>query len=281
MDKYFQVEARVSEREGSYKNLAAEALTTSEEDFRRIFESVPISSWVEVGSGYGQGTIIFSQLYPDRTAIGLEFEGPRVEAAQARASELKCSAKFIHADLRFCEIPVAQTYFFYFPTGPVLDRILFELGQREEDFQFIVIESHGDFLPRLKLESWLRPIQEITLSSQRHYPKAVVFKKVSKKAPSVFDLSFQDRLLLIRDDLGEWLADSRELEYLSSAEIQLKTPPRTIRRDQIVRTVTEDDLSEVVQRLLSERRQEQCWRKIYTGPKVMVEDLSGKLKEIL
>jgi tRNA G46 methylase TrmB len=125
-----QTEKEVSKREGSYSNLSSEALLTSIADFQRIFESVEIESWCELGAGYGLGTLLFSQLYPDKKSYGIEFEAARVQYAIKEASQKNSSAHFIHADLLDCDIPLVQTYFFYFPTGPVLDRILFELGSR-------------------------------------------------------------------------------------------------------------------------------------------------------
>lgn len=281
METFWENESKVSDRAGSYRDLTLEALLTSEEDFRRIFNALEIESWAELGCGYGWGCLLFSELYPEKLCIGLEFEGPRIQVAKTQAQMKGLKAQFIHADLATCEIPVVQTYFLYFPTGPVLDRILCELGKATHDFQLIVIESHGDFLPRLSLEDWLTPVQEIPLLGQRHYPYAVVFKKTGRKKASYFDFSFQDRLLLVRDEQGEWLAESRGLEFLTKDQIQFQTPPRTVKTSSILGPVQKEELPQAIVSKLQERRENSLWRKIYLRPDLLVEDLEGRIWPLL
>lgn len=278
---FSQIEKMVSRREGSYQSLNPEALLTSESDFRNIFQTLQIDSWCEFGSGYGTGTLLFSDLYPEREAIGIEFELPRVEFAEAEARQRKSAAKFIHADLLDCEIPQVQTYFFYFPTGPVLDRLLCELGTRTDNFQLVVIESHGDFLERLKLETWLTPVQEIPLTSARHYDKAVVFRKVGMKAPSLFDLSFKDEYLLVQDQIGRWLADSRGLEFVDLQSIQSKYPPRTFLQKEVVRIFPEDEIPGELRPYLEQRRVNGRWRKLYIDPEMLAETPEGRFIKLV
>jgi hypothetical protein len=275
------IEQNVSDRKGSYSGLSSEALLTSDEDFRAIFQAVNIESWCELGSGHGLGTLIFSDIFPDKKSFGVEFEKSRLDFSLAQAQQKNSSAQFIHADLLSCNIPEVQTYFFYFPTGPVLDRILFELGKRTDDLQLIVIESHGDFLERLKLESWLVPIQEIELVSCRHYQQAVVFKKVSMKKDSIFDYSFQEKCLLIQDERGQWLADTWELEFLKENLLQLKYPPRTISQAQVIKILNQQDIPEKLKPFVHQRRSDGCWRKLYLYPEMLAETPEGSFIKLV
>jgi hypothetical protein len=231
-----QVEQEVSSRVGSYKGLSSSALLTSGEDFETIFKALPSTQvWVELGSGHGLGPLIFGSLYPEKRAIGVEFEPARVKASQDLQVLHKLpQVEFIEGDLLHCEIPQGDTYFLYFPTGPVLDRILQVLGSRPLPFQLVAIESHGDLLARLKKEAWLKVIQEIPLSQERHHPFARVFSPIGPKPFSLHDLSFEKRILRIQDPDGyEWLGESFGLEWVKDDEYQLTTPPRSFKLPEI------------------------------------------------
>lgn len=253
-----EVEKNVSPREGSYPGLSQAALLTSLEDFQIIFDHLKdINSWVELGSGHGHGPLLFAHLHPDKSATGIEFDQARFEESERLKHYLKIeNATFVKADLLTASIPDSDTYFLYFPTGMVLDRILLELGSRDQHFRLIVIESHGDLLPRLKLENWLSIEQEIPLTSARHYTQAVVFKKTTKKSPSIFDHSFQDNYFLVRDEAGHvWIGDSLGLEWQTNQSFQLLYPPRTIREEQIVQIIQKHQLESEVLPFLTLRRQ--------------------------
>lgn len=229
------IEKEVMDLAGSYKGLSEEALLTTQEDFYRIFKSLPPGeTWVELGSGHGLGPLSFAKLFTDKKAIGIEFEQARYEAS-IRSLELSSlrNAHFIHADLLTCLIPLGDFYFLYFPTGKVLDRILHHLGNLAESFYLIVIESHGDLLPRLKKEKWLRVYSEIPLTSARHYPQAVIFQKCSQKGSDLHDVSFEEKFLTIRDQAAEWIGESFGLEWIRENEFHLLTPPRTISEFQV------------------------------------------------
>lgn len=253
-----EVEKNVSSQEGSYPGLSQEALLTALEDFQIIFDRLgDIHSWVELGSGHGHGPLLFAHLHQDKLAIGIEFEEARfLESLRLKHLLNIQNVTFIHADLLTTPLPQADSYFLYFPTGKVLDRILYELGGRDNSFRLIVIESHGDLIPRLKLENWLCVEEQIPLSSTRHYPQAMVFRKVAKKAASIFDYSFLNHYFVIRDHDGqEWVGDSLGLEWQIDHSIRLLHPPRTIREDQICRILQEHQLPSEILPLLTLRRQ--------------------------
>ena len=229
--EYLLIEEQVSHQSGNYKGLTEEALLTCEEDFFSLFEALPnISTWVELGSGHGLGPLLFAEKFPHKKAIGVEFEKARLDVGEKKRIQLALSnVEFFHADLLTCPIPNGDVYFLYFSTGPVLDRMLFELGKRVSSFKLVVIESHGDLLDRLKKELWLLPVQEISLKSSRHYPKAVVFEKCASKSSSLHDFSFLPKFFLIQEERNHsWLGESYGLEWLRGDEYQLLTPPRTI-----------------------------------------------------
>lgn len=233
---YESVEKLVSDQLGSYKGLSAEALLTSAEDFKAIFEALPDTKiWIEPGSGHGLGPLLFAFLHPDKSAVGIEFESPRFEASVLLKKESGLTnVTFECLDLLDHDLPIGDTYFFYFPTGMVLDRILFFLKQRTDHFRLIAIESHGDLHPRLNKESWLKFVKQIPLKQQRHHPFAVVYENGGVVTSSLHDFSFQKKNLLIQDeDSSQWLGESYNLEWQGNDQYLLNLPPRSIRSHQV------------------------------------------------
>lgn len=233
---YKSVEQLVSDQQGSYKGLSAEALLTSAEDFKTIFEALPdIKIWIEPGSGHGLGPLLFASLHPEKKSIGIEFELSRFEASEQlkKQANLK-NVTFQHLNLLDHDLPSGDAYFFYFPTGMVLDRILHSLASRKDRFRLIAIESHGDLLPRLNKESWLKISQEIPLKQKRHHPFAVVYENGGMPTSSLHDYSFQKKFLLIEDaNTEQWLGESYNLEWQGKEQYLLNCPPRSISSDQV------------------------------------------------
>ncbi len=184
-----------------YKGVNEQALFTCEDDFVFLFQALPdILTWVELGSGHGLGPLLFAQKYPHKKAFGVEFEKARLLVGEKKKIQLGLSnVEFLHADLLTCPIPFGDVYFLYFSTGPVLDRILFELGKLGTPFFLIAIESHGDLFDRIGKECWLRPIQQVPLVSSRHHPQAMIYEKFRDPVPSLHDLSFLKKYLVIQD----------------------------------------------------------------------------------
>ena len=277
ISSFEEVEKQVSDRPGSYQGLVEEALLTSVNDYQLIFEALPgISTWIELGSGHGRGPVLFSYLYPEKRSIGVEFDEARFRESERLKSSLKLdNVSFIHADLISAEIPVGDVYFLYFPTGPVLDRILAVLGRREGTFQIVAIESHGDLLPRLNLEKWLEVHKEIPIQSKRHHNKAVVYKNVALKEASLLDLSFQHQFLLIRDASQEvWIGETYGLQWQVDGSYLLALPPRSIKESQIIGLLNDSELSDELRTLIHIRR--------YTRPglrKIFLNPLRGELSD--
>jgi hypothetical protein len=235
----------------------------------------------DLGAGMGQGCLIYSSLYPESRSIAVEFSGPRIEAGRAMALDLGISnIDFQQKNLLLDPIPGADTYFLYFPTGIVLDRILHELYKRET-FQLVVIESHGDLFPRLDKESGLICIQEIPLHDQRHASVA----KVYQKRLNLHEFSFLDRYLVIRDNNGEeWIGESYGLEWQSKNLFSLLTPPRTIDASQVQNIKFLHDFAPQIQLALELRRANHLFkghfiRKIFLSPRFKLELSTGEQVE--
>lgn len=291
---YMSVEELVSDQQGSYKGLALEALLTSAEDFKTIFEALPeIKIWIEPGSGHGLGPLLFASLYPERKSIGIEFELPRFEASeQLKKQSALQNVTFHHLNLLDHDLPSGDTYFFYFPTGMVLDRILHCLKRRTDHFRLIAIESHGDLLPRLNKETWLQEVKQIPLKQKRHHPFAVVYENGGRPTSSLHDYSFQKKYLLIEDANSEqWLGESYNLEWQGRDQYLLSSPPRTIHSEQVKNVWSLDQVESRFHpalglRALGELQIETSLgsfkgslRKIFVSPSFKVEISSGQQVE--
>lgn len=217
-------ETRVEESAGAYRNLPFEALYSSFDDLTSIFNHPSVSgTFVDLGCGAGQSVLLYSWMFPDRKGIGVEFQKARLNHGIGLEN-----AELIHADLLDCKIPECETYFVYFPTGPVLDRILSELYRMGHDFVLIAIESHGHLLPRLDLENWLVKETEIPLSSKRHYHFARIYRRVHiprDKILEPFLHTFKEHYLLLQDN---WIGETFGMEWQEGDRFELMTPPRTI-----------------------------------------------------
>ncbi|MCM2349906.1 MAG: class I SAM-dependent methyltransferase [Bacteriovoracaceae bacterium] len=227
------IEENVTDRSGSYQGLKEEALYTGREDYLRLFNHpLTAGTLVDLGCGAGEGCLLYGSLFPDRKAIGVEFEKARIEFGQRLRTQYKLdNVDLILADLMSDHIPVGDTYFLYFPTGPVLDRILHVLYHSPNKFRLIAIESHGDLIPRLNLENWLTFKAAVPLHATRHHPDAHLYEHNFQERDSSllpFELSFKDRYLLIKENEELWIGNSRGLEWTCDDRFELLTPPRTI-----------------------------------------------------
>lgn len=252
------IEKDVSDQKGSYQGLLAEALYSDPEDLSRIFQSPLVhGNLIDLGAGVGLSCIIYGMLFPERKALGIEFEPSRLDFARRMAEELQLpNVSFELADLLRISIPKGHTYFLYFPTGMVLDKILQDLYLSQETFILIAIESHGDLLPRLERENWLELVEEIPLKSERHYPKAKVYQRLLSARDDQLILhqhSFKRNYLLV-DEGEQWIGETYDLEWSKDDQYDLKIPPRTISFNNVRKILSEDEIAPEVMQAIELRR---------------------------
>ncbi len=240
-----------------YQDLDPRALYTSCEDLSRICSHPLIrGTWVDLGAGEGESLLHYTKMHEHEKAIGIELALDRIE--EFKKKKKSALASLIHGDLFTCEIPDGDIYFLYFPTGPVLDRILTELSKREKSFTIVAIESHGDLLARLDLENWIERIDEIPLSSMRHYQNAVLYKSLpverdlSQLEP--WTLSYQGFHLEVNQDGKRWLGESLGMTHLEGMQFNLLHPPRTIQWKDVKVIHAESDLGPLLRMLIELRR---------------------------
>lgn len=251
------IEQQVEDRPGQYKDLDPRALYTTLEDFFHIMKSPwTFGTWVDLGAGAGESVLMYASLFPERRSIGIECAGARVRAGEELRKRLGIgNAQLREADLLCCEIPDAQTFFLYFPTGHVLDRVLNELRAKGSFRYLIVVESHGDLLPRLNKEKWLKIVGRIPLSSPRHHPNAIVYERgADSNEVGPHQVSFHEKYLLFTDPRGEWIGDSFGLEWLKDEQYQLLRPPRTIEWGQLIKIMDQGELAPAVRLLVEVRK---------------------------
>lgn len=291
-----ETEKNISGRPGSYKNLSAEALYTSYEDLKEIFKHPLIrGKFLDLGCGHGMAPLLYGHLYPDRESSGIEFEFERLVVGESfKLNHDLNNVNLIQADLLKTTIPQADTYFLYFPTGPVLDHILTELYHNKNSFCLVAIESHGDLFPRLDLENWLLVKDEITLKSPRHHPAArIYFNTPARRDQNLlpFTLSFQNHFLLLEDEKESWIGETYGMEWSGADRFELLTPPRTIFWKNVKKMMVHSDLDKRLQLITSLRSQGEVTvttaraqytgfiRKIVVSPTFRLEISSGQQVE--
>lgn len=273
-DEFARTEKEVLPREDHYPGLPSDALYTSLEDFRRIQSSPLIQGrWVDLGAGIGQSIMSYLEVYPDREALGLEISEARVKAGQGLLERLGLEPNLLSkGDLLTDEIPRGGTYFLYFPTGPVLDRILSVLSERQY-FRLVAIESHGDLFDRLDLEPCLRQVGEVELTSKRHNTMARIYEKAPPRFEKMelFARSFSEVFLVVSEEERGWLGETHGAEWIGERRFNLVFPPRTIHHDDIEAFLEKSDLDPLARFLVELRRRGEV--QIHTGPGVLLGDL--------
>lgn len=251
------VEREVEDDSDLTPGISPEALYTSLEDLRMI-QTHPLVSgtWVDLGAGIGKSILTYLHLHPERKAIGMEKSEARFRSGQEILAEVGISRNSLrHDDLLTAPIPDGDTYFLYFPTGLVLDRILAEL-EKKAFFRVIAIESHGDLLGRLDLEPGLKAIGEIPLSSPRHHPSARVYEKqiLKTKKLELLYRTFTHDLMLIEEEGKSWIGDTFGAEWIGAEKFNLRNPPRTIEHTNVKEFFKTQDLSSLTLFLCELRR---------------------------
>jgi hypothetical protein len=287
------IEVGVSDSPSSYRALSFEALYTSFNDLSAMFHHPLVTGdFVDLGSGIGLPVLLYASLFPERKSFGVEFERERVSVSVSLKKELALqNVEFFHADLLFAQIPRGDTYFLYFPTGPILDRILCELFNKDHSFNLLVIESHGDLIKRVEKENWLVLEDEIPLSSKRHFDRARLYRRIFAQRDhqlKPFDLSFEKKYLLLSEGEEEWIGESFGMEWVLEKRFELLVPPRTISWDKVLRILSLDDFTPLGQLFLELRKRGELEiitkdkmlygfiRKIFSSPKLTIEISSGE-----
>lgn len=288
--EFIEDEEEVSSRNGSYRGIRPEALYNSVEDFKRIFSSSRVKGkFIDLGCGTGLSCLLYGALFPEREAVGIEFETSRLaHGKKFILQENLTNVHLLQEDLMTSDLPVGDTYFLYFPTGPVLDRVLSGLYSLKHHFHLVVVESHGDLIPRIKKENWLEEVERIPLHSPRHHSEALVFRMLNKERSQELlphKLSYEDKYLLLQDNYGEWLGNTLGLEWVVEDEYDLLYPPRRIRWSEVRSVLDFYELPERIQHLLVLRKQEgfikgEKIRKIYMKPEA-IELSSGEIMKSL
>lgn len=286
-----EIEAAVAHQEDHYPGLPLAALYTDLADLYQL-QTHPLikGNWADLGAGVGISALLYATLYPQREAFAIEASLPRVAAGLCERERLKLSnAHLLAGDLLDCPIPLADTFFLYFPTGHVLDRMLDELSLRSH-ICLVVIESHGDCFARLEKEPWLELKASIPLKAARHHPDAHIYFTQPPgfiKDP-LLSLSYQQKHLLIQDGAQSWLGESFGMQWMKDQSFNLKLPARTIESSQVVKCLAYDDLDELQKLLVHLRRlgevkiltssggQQGLIRKIIIAPGFSLELSSGE-----
>lgn len=294
--RYDEVESHVHERRGSYKGLSREALYTDLEDLISIFKHPLVGgTFADLGCGAGISSLTYGWLFPERKSIGIEFEEVRIKEGRDMALKWDIhNASLFQDDLLSCSIPDADTYFLYFPTGPVLDRVLSELYEKKKNFVLVAIESHGDLYNRLSLENWLLLKDEVPLVFPRHEPRAKIFIRTGEARASglePFKHTYHDHFLLIQNDNESWIGDSLGMEWTEGMRFELQNPPRTIDWRDVKKLMMREDVPAEFHVALELRRLGELSiktknqefqgyiRKIITHPSFVVEISTGEKVE--
>lgn len=271
-------ESFVEDEANRYKGLSLEALYTSFDDLIKIYQHPQVGGiWVDIGGGSGRSCLLYSFI-TKKPSINLEIDPARAEIGNQLANKFNLNSSSIVCDLLKDDIPLADTYFLYFPTGPVLDRVLDVLAHRK-DFTLVVIESHGDLIPRIKKEADYELIDKILLFTPRHDPYVHIYRKVrcTKTQLGPHHLSFKDKLLVLEDQWGEWVANSFGLEWLADDRYQFIHPPRTIEWAKEFKRILEADSQDydLIKNLCDIRKCGEVKILLKNG-----EELSGEIRKI-
>ena len=313
--KYKEIESKLLSQKNNYSSdsyieneLESNALNNSYLDFYKMALSLNIQeheSFVDLGAGYCKAGLSISLFNPNIKVQCLEFVKERVLSAREASKKLdKHNAHFIVQDLldHQLELPIANYYFIYLPNGKLLESLLKRLKLISKSFSFklIVIESHGELVNRIRLESsWLEPPQsKLKTMLPRHDNQIYVFQtRAHHKATSELESSIhkleqviycpkQSELVFKDIDHGQdtsylWSASSLDAQLnlleLNSPKLELRFPPKIMPIANI--ESINSSLCESYESLFKRRDQNEDFR-IYLKNKNK-EVLAGKLRKII
>jgi SAM-dependent methyltransferase len=269
MDQLFGIDAVTDvPKEGPedlyLKGIDAKALYSSYKDLTEIMVQLyhaGTRSWCDLGCGIGRSVFLWTWLFDDTTAVGIEIVGERLEHSRART--LKNRTTWLEADFAGVDfkLPDCDAYYVYLATGPRFDRLLKKMKKLTGLPYLVVVESHGDMKKRLAWESWWLAATDLRfkLYSHRHDPWGSVYRKSGnslffqleeklelqsgilpvdlKKHPAplgyLLSKSGQKSWELVIEEEGQkWTMDTLGLEWFDPQSVKGLNPPRQISWDQ-------------------------------------------------
>ncbi len=273
LDQFFQLRPITDvPREGAevlyLKGLSPEALYTSYKDLVEVMQWAHrqgLRHWCDIGCGIGRSCFLWTWLFEDAKATGIELVPERLEEARAAARALRTERNFwIEADFAApaLALPEADLFFLYIATGKELDLLLKKLKLRASPAWVAVIESHGDLKPRLQWEAWwLSPsVHRFPLRSARHDPwlqlyrtrphhpvceleeswelRSGILPEELELHPSVLGFllsksAHRDWELVVQEGEELWTMDGLGLKWHDPLTLQGAHPPRQIRPSQM------------------------------------------------
>ncbi|GEM_PF-6318349 len=155
--------------------LKEEALNTSWYDYYQLMKYTN-NKVLDVGSGYSKGTLL-SLTLGYGNIYSVEFVPERIQWAITKALELNLDTSYFkYADALSIDHSEFDIFLIYQPTGKFLTSLLNKLTIFD-DKEIWAIESHGDLIYRLSLDTRLiHKKQILSLSSKRHDNSIYSFK---------------------------------------------------------------------------------------------------------
>jgi hypothetical protein len=240
--------------------LAPLVLNNSYADFFLLLKNISIenemATIIDIGAGHCRMAVLSKLFFPKLKVISIEPVAQRIPTFPEN--------KDIYP-ITFSELPdtvIGDYYFLYFPTGPILEEILRKIKSYQHQFSIIAIESHGELINRLKIESaWLEVIEYIKLTYPRHNPICYLFEKISESQITLEELNtkienFSNALID-----NDWIADTKELELHFDKEgiisFEFKFPPRIVEKKlkeiDDIKFCSQEDFDEETKKLLNLR----------------------------
>lgn len=259
----------------SYQDISFEALNTPAQDWRILFkymERQGLKTLFDAGAGHALSA-----------EVATEFKSIHVTAWELDLDRIK--GRSFHnqivkqADLFAENIPKCDITFLYLPTGPLLERIL---SQLQENDLIAAVESHGELFDRLDEQCEL--VDELEITAKRHHPKLRIYryhhsrdKLKSELRLRSFNPNFSQLLIREEDSLlgpSLWMADCYGLNITPDGFVETKFPERRFELVQVTNIV------ELINPDLIIERRSGKWRKIFVGPRAIVETPNGERIEI-
>ena len=154
-----------------YRNLMAEAFSTPFEDYHSIFNDLPEGErLVDLGAGYGKGTLLAEGLGLSGRCLSLEIDPDRVKHAKKLARNSGLDEKLFQLfDLTKEAIPLSDSYLVYLPLGELIFQPIERLLMKKHSCVFYVVESHGDLVDFFEnAPLWFKLDSILPSRSKRH-----------------------------------------------------------------------------------------------------------------